>query len=278
MKEDNSDLFLKADGLSVKCDGAGKIFIYSTLSPEANLDELRWRENIQFSGDDRYNDLGKWKRIYSDGRFDMLDHVAKSMDYCGDILEIGAGSGWMSAKLSLLKDVRSVYALDFSLSTLEWNFPKICEWIGGDKKKIHRVRGDFHVLPFRDSCFDFVVGDAVLHHSDKPGAVLRECARVLKKGGRMIFTSEPIASKWRVKSQKKNFAATDRAKGITENIFTRDEWAGFFSSAGLRYEFKPYIFTENSSKLVNFLKRNPPLRFFHGLLFSNYIFILKRQD
>jgi len=51
------------------------------------------------------------------------------------------------------------------------------------------VRGNAHVLPFADASFDVVYGCSILHHLDV-GAALREVRRVLRPGGRLVF-SEP---------------------------------------------------------------------------------------
>jgi SAM-dependent methyltransferase len=53
---------------------------------------------------------------------------------------------------------------------------------------VRHVRGDAQVLPFRARAFDAAVSqEGLLHVRDKP-AVLAECARVLKPGGRLAFT------------------------------------------------------------------------------------------
>jgi SAM-dependent methyltransferase len=46
---------------------------------------------------------------------------------------------------------------------------------------------DAHHLPFADSTFTNVLGLDVLHHFNRPLAVLRELERVLRPGGRLIF-------------------------------------------------------------------------------------------
>ena len=51
------------------------------------------------------------------------------------------------------------------------------------------VRGNAHVLPFADASFDVVYGCSILHHLDVAIA-LREVRRVLRTGGRLVF-SEP---------------------------------------------------------------------------------------
>jgi SAM-dependent methyltransferase len=51
---------------------------------------------------------------------------------------------------------------------------------------------DVHDLRFDDESFANVVGIDVLHHFARPGLALRECARVLRPGGRLILV-EPWA-------------------------------------------------------------------------------------
>jgi len=51
---------------------------------------------------------------------------------------------------------------------------------------------DVHSLPFKDACFDNVVGVDVLHHFARPGDAMKECARILRPGGRVILV-EPWA-------------------------------------------------------------------------------------
>lgn len=49
------------------------------------------------------------------------------------------------------------------------------------------VVADVHSLQFDDARFDNIVGIDVLHHFAKPGVALRECARILRPGGRLIL-------------------------------------------------------------------------------------------
>jgi len=51
--------------------------------------------------------------------------------------------------------------------------------------------GDNLALPFRDDCFDAVMSVAVVHHfatTDRRVAALRELARVLRIGGKLVIT------------------------------------------------------------------------------------------
>ena len=50
------------------------------------------------------------------------------------------------------------------------------------------ILGDCAYLPFKDSCFDFVVAYAVLEHVSDPILMLKECSRVLKQNGKLIIS------------------------------------------------------------------------------------------
>lgn len=53
---------------------------------------------------------------------------------------------------------------------------------------VRLVRGDAQVLPFRTGAFDAAVSQEGLLHVPDKGAVLVECARVLRPGARLAFT------------------------------------------------------------------------------------------
>ncbi len=51
-------------------------------------------------------------------------------------------------------------------------------------------------LPFKDSTFNLIVGFAFLEHVDYPADIMREAVRVLKPGGKIIFTAPSPRSKF----------------------------------------------------------------------------------
>jgi SAM-dependent methyltransferase len=51
------------------------------------------------------------------------------------------------------------------------------------------IRASAEFLPFRDQCFQLVFAGEVIEHLNEPGQALRDWARVLGKGGRIIIST-----------------------------------------------------------------------------------------
>ena len=94
-------------------------------------------------------------------------------------LELGCGKGLYTRELE--KSGATIAPIDIS-----WDLLHAAK-TSGSKSGYHV--GDAHRMPFRDETFDAVVGVSVLHHLEVD-PVLGECRRVLKPGGRFVF-SEP---------------------------------------------------------------------------------------
>lgn len=97
-----------------------------------------------------------------------------------DVLEVGCGTGkntvWLAAH------ARSVVALDFSPGMLARARERVA---GGHVRFVeHDVREPW---PVADAAVDVVVGNLVLEHVDDLAPVLREVARVLRPGGRLLL-------------------------------------------------------------------------------------------
>ena len=113
------------------------------------------------------------------------------------VLELGCGTGWLTVILCKLGAM--VDGVDISDEQVK---------IAGKRVTINNIenQADFHVmsansLDFPDETFDCVYGLSLLHHVD-----IRKCIpevkRVLKKGGRAVF-SEPVINNEFVESIRK---------------------------------------------------------------------------
>lgn len=102
-----------------------------------------------------------------------------------DILDLGAGNGWMSYRLTL-RDHRPV-ALDiFSdysdglRSTRHYPQPFPC------------VEAEFDALPFRDGSFDLAIYNSSIHYSTDYRRTLAEARRCLRTSGRVVIMDSPV--------------------------------------------------------------------------------------
>jgi len=113
--------------------------------------------------------------------------LGSDLETFGDVLEVGAGTGYFSLNMALSGHAERVTAVDISpgmLEVLEGNAQRL----GID---VTTAACDATELPFDDGSFDLVVGHAVLHHLPDLDAAFSEFHRVLKPGGRIAFAGEP---------------------------------------------------------------------------------------
>ncbi len=203
-------------------------------------------------------------------RLPILYNLKARYDFHGEILEIGAGSSWLSALISKIPAVKKVYALDASRDLLEVADKYIINRLNGIKSKIELVNADFNSLPFEDNKFDIVLCDASLHHAGNLSVLLKEIYRVLKSKGFFVAIREPVKPLifWR------KFGENEIAKGATENIYRKEEWRKCFSEAGLRLEIVA-DFSKGDAK--TFLFKLPPLNLLNGIVFSRCHFFAAKK-
>ncbi|HWE51870.1 MAG TPA: class I SAM-dependent methyltransferase [Bryobacteraceae bacterium] len=102
-----------------------------------------------------------------------------------DILDLGAGNGWMSYRLAL-RNHRTV-ALDIFADQSDglraarnYTVPLAC------------VEAEFDQLPFADGSFDLAVYNSSLHYSTDYRRTLTEVRRCLRKTGRFAIVDSPV--------------------------------------------------------------------------------------
>ncbi len=95
--------------------------------------------------------------------------------------DIGAGTGFVAAGLAPL--VRRVALVDGSAEMLEAAKDRLSQF---SNVEFHLAAGE--QLPFPDQSLDAVFANMYLHHTVDPLAAIREMARVLRPGGRMVIT------------------------------------------------------------------------------------------
>jgi ubiquinone/menaquinone biosynthesis C-methylase UbiE len=130
--------------------------------------------------------------------------------------DIGAGSGFITE--ALVGAGLKVVAVDQSPDMIALMRVKFA----GVKEIDYRV-GEAESLPIADSSIDYAFANMYLHHVEVPLAGIKEMARILKPGGRLVITD--------LDSHQYKFLATehhDRWLG-----FDRNDIAKWFAEAGL---------------------------------------------
>jgi ubiquinone/menaquinone biosynthesis C-methylase UbiE len=95
--------------------------------------------------------------------------------------DIGAGSGFVTE--GLLGCGLCVIAVDRSEAMIE----EMKKKFGTGAAVEYRI-GEAESLPLKDRSADYVFANMCLHHVESPSTAIREMARILKPGGRLVIT------------------------------------------------------------------------------------------
>ncbi|HVR72208.1 MAG TPA: class I SAM-dependent methyltransferase [Vicinamibacteria bacterium] len=101
-------------------------------------------------------------------------------------LEVGCGTGLFLDQVA--RSGATLHALDLSTHLLARTRARVA-----GHAHVSLQCGNAEQMPYPDACFDAVYGSSVLHHLDLDRA-LREVFRVLRPGGRAVFTEPNIVN------------------------------------------------------------------------------------
>ena len=122
---------------------------------------------------DQYTDLQK---KMSDFIFKLLTKEYET------ILEVGCGTGILAGKLAEKYPGSKIIGLDIAPGMINYSSAKI------KHSNVSFIEGDGEALPFPDQKFDLVISSAALQWM-APEKAVSEASRVLKPGGRFIFST-----------------------------------------------------------------------------------------
>lgn len=203
-----------------------------------------------------------------------LEVVAKLLPKGGDLLEIGAGTGWQAQALA---------KLGFEVSAVDLPASKYA----GDR--VFPVQDyDGHTLPFEDGTFQIIYSSNLLEHIPHLEAFQQEIYRVLRPDGCVIHVL-PSSSRrfWTnlthlIRYRRKPHAHGEHAANALDEIgrFSRIEWRRIFREAGWKVtgECVNQLFYTGSSVLDARLSIDSRRRLSRLLGSSCNIFVLHKQD
>ena len=99
----------------------------------------------------------------------------------GLAVDVGAGSGFITE--GLIRRGVKVIAVDQSAAMLS----EMGKKLAGRGEVECRV-GEAENLPVEDEAADYVFANMLLHHVEAPARAIAEMARILRPGGRLVFT------------------------------------------------------------------------------------------
>lgn len=121
-----------------------------------------------------------------------VEKVIDAVQLHGNILDMAAGTCWLSAILSQNEKINRIDAVEFSLHRIEKLAPITIEAMNGHSTKINRILGSFYDIHRNAEYYDSIVLSQAFHHAQYPLKLFHECDRVLKRGGTIIMIGEHI--------------------------------------------------------------------------------------
>lgn len=121
------------------------------------------------------------ERDYSPGRTwqSLAAGIAGLLDL-GDVLDAGSGDG--AAAAAIAPYCRSLTCIDLNARLVELASARLAKF-----SHACTAIADVHALPFQDGRFDSVLLFHTLTYAAEPTKAVRECARVLRPGGRLVL-------------------------------------------------------------------------------------------
>jgi len=132
----------------------------------------------------------------------LLRHVLASGPQPGRVLDLGAGTAWLSHRLAALGHlVVAVDIIDDELDGLGASRHYAAPFVA--------VQADFDALPFAPAQFDLVVFNGSLHYAHDAAATLAGAHRMLAAGGALVVMDSPF------------FAAAEAGAAMVDEKFRR---------------------------------------------------------
>ncbi|MGD1844578.1 MAG: class I SAM-dependent methyltransferase [Salibacteraceae bacterium] len=203
----------------------------------------------------------------------------------GHVVEVGAGTGWCSAKLSQLPEVQQVICMDYDRYSVASLVPIVLRNLDAQLDKIRLAVGSYNKMRLKDASQDYIVSIGAIHHSENLHATFAEAYRVLKPGGFLLAVEHCHPNSYTIREQiadNTKEIGTKRAQNLygdqSYNVKVEDNSdhnyriAEFESAAyGAGMDILPYIFSEDGEEADDTIFERPqPYRGYSNRVFQPY--------
>ena len=184
---------------------------------------------------DRYDHFrGLWLQLAGNGaERAMFEDVAAGLHPAASVLDAGCGTGAVARRIVALEPAVEMTLLDASPRMLD---------------RASDVPGDRHVgsveaLPFDDDTFDLVVSAWVIETVEDPMAAVREYLRVVRSGGRVVYSFCSLPGGWFTRAGSTWLRAAVR-KGFAGDFLEEERQPWHDCSSSHRRRFRGGLTTE----------------------------------
>ncbi|NEP52240.1 MAG: class I SAM-dependent methyltransferase [Moorea sp. SIO3C2] len=103
----------------------------------------------------------------------------------GLVLDVGTGTSRIPIIIAQMRPQWQIWAIDLSENMLKVGAQNVED--AGLQEQIKLERVDGKQMPYRDTMFDMVISNSIVHHLPNPLPFFREVKRLLKPGGGILL-------------------------------------------------------------------------------------------
>jgi len=237
-----------------------------SFSELADADELRFRDEIEDYPDPLVNVPAfiEGKELPAKLAFALREAGLRPR---GTVVELGAGTCWLSATLAREPGVERVVAVEFSHRRLVDLAPVAIAHLDAPAERIERVHADFHNTGLEPGSADFVITDSAFHHSHDPEGLARIAFDLLAPGGTFVLFREPSLSLLR---RTRDHGEEGLHGGFEHEYFPRG-YLRLLRSAGFAASRHRAAAGFRRPRLRALLR--PPLSWLNGIAYSEFTYV-----